>query len=96
MAVIKDVAQLANVSLSTVSKYINNPDALSEPYKSRVAEAVNKLNFTPNAMARSMRTKHVGTIALVVPDITNTYYSEVYNAIRTELIKKILQLSFIQ
>lgn len=88
MAVIKDVAKLAQVSISTVSKYFNNPNALSEPYKSRVAAAVEELNYTPSAIARSLRTKRVGTIALVVPDITNTYYVEVYNAVRTELVTR--------
>lgn len=88
MAVIKDVAQHAGVSISTVSKYFNNPNALSEPYKSRVAEAVRALDYHPNAIARSLRTKQTGSIALVVPDITNTYYVEVYNAIRSELTQR--------
>ena len=86
MAVIKDVAKKANVSISTVSKYFNNPSALSEPYKSRVAAVVKELNYTPSTLARSLRTKQIGTVALVVPDITNTYYVEVYNAVRSELI----------
>ena len=82
MAVIKDVANAAGVSISTVSKYFNNPHGLSEPYRSRVAAAVEELNFQPNAMARSLRTKRTNTIALIVPDITNSFYVEVYNCIR--------------
>ena len=83
MAVIKDVANLAGVSVSTVSKYFNNPAGLSEPYKSKVEKAVKELNFTPNAMARGLRTKRTNTIALIVPDITNNFYVEVYNSIRS-------------
>lgn len=82
MAVIKDVAKLAGVSISTVSKYFNNPNGLSEPYRSKVAAAVEELNFKPNAIARGLRTKRTNTIALIVPDITNTFYVEVYNNIR--------------
>lgn len=83
MAVIKDVANLAGVSVSTVSKYLNNPSGLSEPYRSMVEKAVQELNYTPNALARSLRTKRTNTVALIVPDITNTFYVEVYNSIRS-------------
>ncbi len=83
MAVIKDVANLAGVSVSTVSKYFNNPSGLSEPYRTTVEAAVKELNFTPNAMARGLRTKRTNTIALIVPDITNSFYVEVYNNVRS-------------
>lgn len=88
MAVIKDVAKLANVSVSTVSKFFNNPKDLSEPYRQRVEVAVKELNFTPSPLARSLRTKRANTIALVVPDITNTFYAEVYNSIRRAALAK--------
>lgn len=88
MAVIKDVANLAGVSISTVSKYFNNPSGLSEAYREKVERAVKELNFFPNAMARGLRTKRTNTIALIVPDITNTFYVEVYNLIRTAAIAK--------
>lgn len=88
MAVIKDVANLAGVSISTVSKYFNNPQGLSEAYRQRVAEAVEALDFRPNAMARSLRTKRTNTIALIVPEITNTFYVEVYNNIRLAAISR--------
>ena len=86
MAVIKDVAELAGVSISTVSKYFNNPSGLKETYRERVKEAVEKLNYTPDPMARSLRTKLTNTLALVVPDITNSFYVEVYNEVRTAAI----------
>ena len=86
MAVIKDVANLAGVSISTVSKYFNNPGGLSDAYRERVAAAVNELHFEPNPLARGLRTKRTNTIALIVPDITNTFYVEVYNSIRLAAI----------
>ncbi len=88
MAVIKDVAKLAGVSISTVSKYFNNPNGLSEPYRTRVAAAVEELDFKPNAIARGLRTKRTNTIALIVPDITNAFYVEVYNNIRLNALSQ--------
>ena len=83
MAVIKDVAKLAGVSISTVSKYFNNPSGLSEPYRSCVERAVAELNYTPNEMARGLRTKKTKNLALIVPDILNIFYTEIYSNIRS-------------
>lgn len=83
MAVIKDVAKYAGVSKSTVSKYLNNPDLLSEEYRTRVAKAVEDLNFVPNKIARSMRTKKTNQIAMIVPDIANPFYSELFSEMRS-------------
>ena len=88
LAVIKDVASFAGVSISTVSKYFNNPQGMSEEYRQKVAAAVEALDFTPNAMARSLRTKRTNIIALIVPEITNTFYVEVYNNIRLAATSK--------
>ncbi|MBT3320161.1 MAG: LacI family DNA-binding transcriptional regulator [Clostridia bacterium] len=82
MAVIKDVAQLAGVSKSTVSKFLNNPDQLSQDYRVRVEKAVNELNFVPSNIARSMRTKKTNQIAMIVPDIANPFYSELFSEMR--------------
>ena len=82
MAVIKDVAEYAGVSKSTVSKYFNNPSMLSEEYRVRVEKAVKDLNFVPNNIARSMRTKKTNQIAMIVPDIANPFYSELFSEMR--------------
>jgi DNA-binding LacI/PurR family transcriptional regulator len=83
MAVISDVAKYAGVSKSTVSKFLNTPELLSEEYRVRVAKAVKDLNFTPNNIARSMRLKKTHQIAMIVPDIVNPFYSEVFNEMRS-------------
>ena len=82
MAVISDVARYAGVSKSTVSKYFNNPDQLTEEYRIKVREAVEALNFKPNNIARSMRLKKTNQIAMIVPDIVNPFYSEVFSEMR--------------
>jgi LacI family transcriptional regulator, repressor for deo operon, udp, cdd, tsx, nupC, and nupG len=88
MAVIKDVARLAGVSPSTVSKYLNHASSLKEAYRERVRKAVEKLDYTPSHTARSMRTGRKNLIAVIVPSILNPFYSEIYHAIRTECLQK--------
>lgn len=88
MAVIRDVAKKAGVSPSTVSKFLNNPTMLTEEYRVKVAAAVKELNYKPNPYARSLRTQTSKTIALIVPEITNPFYSEVYNIVRSVASEK--------
>lgn len=82
MAVIKDVAKLAGVSVGTVSKYLNNPQNLKEETRQRVESAINTLRYTPSPLARSMRTGKSNTIAVIAPDISNPFFAEVYDSIR--------------
>jgi len=78
MPTIRDVAKYANVSISTVSKYFHHPDTLSPDYKERVQEAVLALKYSPNPAAQSMRTRKTNRIALVVPQISNQHFIDVY------------------
>jgi LacI family repressor for deo operon, udp, cdd, tsx, nupC, and nupG len=88
VAVIKDVARLAGVSPSTVSKYLNNSPTLKDKYKERIRKAVEKLDYTPSHIARSMRTGRKNLIAVIVPSILNPFYSEIYHAIRIECLAR--------
>ena len=76
MAAIKDVARLAGVSASAVSKYFKMPDKMREETRRKIAAAVAELNFQPNQLARSLRNGRSGLIALTVPDILNPYFSQ--------------------
>lgn len=82
MAVIKDVARLANVSVGTVSKYINGIGTLKDDTRARVASAIAELRYIPSPLARSMRTGRTGALAVVVPSITNPFYAEAFDALR--------------
>ena len=87
MAVIRDVAKKAGVAISTVSKYLNKPEELTDEYKARVEKAIKELNYKPNPLARSMRTNKTNFIALIVPDMENAFYSEIYNSVRIAAYK---------
>jgi len=71
MATIKDVAQLAQVSTSTVSRVLGGKVFVDEDTKNRVLKAMDDLNYHPNPLARALREKRTNTIALLVPGIEN-------------------------
>ncbi|MFV0529439.1 MAG: LacI family DNA-binding transcriptional regulator [Lachnospiraceae bacterium] len=83
MPAIKDVAKLANVSVGTVSRYLHNPENLTPAYRARVRAAIEELHYQPSRLAQSLRTKKTNMIALVVPELLNQFYIELYNSIRT-------------
>ena len=66
---IMEVARLAEVSHQTVSRYFRAPDGLKPATKARVQAAVDQLNYRPNLVARSMRTRRTGRLAVVVPTL---------------------------
>ena len=88
MATISDVAKNAGVSKSTVSKYFNHPEMLTEEYRLRVETAVKELNYSPSPLARSMRTKCTNQIALVVPHIYNPFFAEIFTEMREYAFRK--------
>lgn len=73
---IKDVANFAGVSTSTVSRVINNQKYVSKSNKEKVLKIINTLNYIPNNIARSLITKKTYTLGLIIPDITNPFYAE--------------------
>jgi len=77
MATIKDVAQLAGVSITTVSHVINETRFVSDELRTSVLAAVEELNYRPNVLARSLRRGETKTIGLIVPDNSNPFFAEV-------------------
>ncbi|WP_125152818.1 LacI family DNA-binding transcriptional regulator [Clostridium rectalis] len=78
----KDIAREANVSKTTVSMVINNrADNISEETKTRILDIAKELNYIPNSVARSLSTKKSETIGIILPDITNPFFSEMARAI---------------
>lgn len=77
IATIKDVAELAGVSSTTVSHVINRTRAVNAVTATRVWEAVEQLNFTPSTLARSLRMKSTLTLGVVSDYAGNPFFSEV-------------------
>lgn len=75
MVTIRDVAKHLGVSVSTVSRAINNHPDIREETKHKVLEAMRQLNYTPNSLARSLIQRKTYTIGLMIPDIADTFFS---------------------
>lgn len=73
---IKDVARHAGVSVTTVSRIMNNRGYISEETKNKVHEAMEELNYHPNEIAKSLYTKKSNLIGLILPDISTPFYAE--------------------
>lgn len=80
-ATIKDVAKLAGVSISTVSRVINNSKPVSHEIKQKVIEAIDELGYKPNEVARTLVTKRSHLIGVIVTDIGNSYVAEMVRGI---------------
>ncbi len=74
-ATLKDVAQRAGVSHSTVSRAINHPNLLNEETLEAVRGAIKELDYTPNPFARGLQTSSSKTVALIVPNMQNLAFA---------------------
>lgn len=81
MTTIKDVAEKAGVSLATVSHVVNGTRYVSPELTQRVKEAMQKLDYQPNALARSLRTNRTHTISLIVSDISNPFFASIVRGV---------------
>lgn len=87
MPTIRQVAQRAGVSYTTVSHVINNTRFVSEETRARVLAAMDELNFRPNAVAQSLRSGRTNTIGLILPDSANPFFAEISRGIEDEAFK---------
>ena len=71
-----DVAELAGVSLTTVSRVLNNRGYLSEKTKKNVADAIETLGYRPNSLARALHGKRTQTVGLIVPAVSLPFFGE--------------------
>jgi len=77
MANIRDVAKRAGVAPITVSRFINNPVLCSAETRTRVEAAIADLGFVPNRLASGLRSKRTNTLALILTDITNPFFTTI-------------------
>ena len=75
MATMKDIARLAQVSTSTVSHVINGSRFVSDEIREKVMRIVAELNYTPSAVARSLKVRETKTIGLLVTATNNPFFA---------------------
>src|SRR6185312_5989379 len=79
---IYDVAQRAGVSAATVSRMINGSGYVGIKSRARIQEAMDLLQYEPNGLARSLKTKQSGLIALLLTDIANPFSAQVARGVQ--------------
>lgn len=72
----KDIARIAGVTQATVSYVINGSEDISETVKKKVLDTAEELGYIPNLVARNLKKRKTNTIGIIVPDVMNSYYSE--------------------
>jgi len=82
---IREVAAQAGVSTATVSRALAGLDGVGKEVRDRVTQAVAKLNYRPNRLARSLRLGHRKLIGVVIPDLQNPFFTGVVHGVEAEL-----------
>ncbi len=81
MPTVLDVAKRAGVSPMTVSRVVNGSGPVSPKLRARVEKALKETGYVPNSVARNLRTKRSDTLGLVMPDITNPFFTLVVRGV---------------
>jgi len=84
MVTMKDVAELAGVSLITVSRVVNKSGYVGEATRKKVEAAIAELNYVPNMLASNLRSQQSDILALVLPDITNSFWTTIARGVEDE------------
>lgn len=79
------VAAMAGVSPATVSRVLNRPDTVREKHRSKVLNAISKLNYVPHGAARALASKRTKTIGAVVPTLDNGVFAQCIEALQTRI-----------
>src|SRR5699024_9035597 len=74
-ATANDVARLARVSVSTVSRALSSPHLVAPATLQKVQQAADQLGYLPNRAARGLVTGRTGNLALIIPDLNNPYFA---------------------
>ncbi len=82
MASIQQVARKANVSVTTVSRVLNDSPRVTNATRRIVRRAIAELGYTPNPSARALRSNRTGLIAITIPELTNPYFAAVAEGVQ--------------
>ncbi len=78
---IYDVAREAAVSMATVSRVVNGNPNVKPATRKKVLEVIDRLDYRPNAVARGLASKKTTTVGVIIPDVTNVYFSSLARGI---------------
>ncbi len=84
MYTLRDVARLANVSIATASAVVNNKGKVSDKLRARVQRAMEGLDYQPDQVARSLKVRRTHTLGMVIPDVTNPFFTDVMQGVEDE------------
>ncbi len=87
-ATMKDVAELAGVSITSVSHVINKTRRVEDRTESAVLEAIEQLHYTPNILAQSLKGKRTRTIGVIIADIREDFFAEVVKSVEFSAAEK--------
>lgn len=96
LSTISDVAKLAGLSVSTVSRVINNQKYVKEDKKKAVLAAMKQLNYQPSVAARQLRGQQSNIIGVIVPRITNPFFAYLVDGLQKEAYKQETQIMIFQ
>lgn len=88
MVTLKQLAEQLNVSVSTVSKALNNSEEISKDTIERVKELAKHLNYQPNKMALSLKSNKTKTLGVIIPNVLNHFFAKALYAIEMEASKQ--------
>jgi LacI family transcriptional regulator len=88
MATLKDIAHRAQVSVCTVSRYLNGKIKIRPDTEARIQAAIEELGYIPNTLAKSLKTNTSQNVALIIPTINNSYFSEIAAGVDSVLQRK--------
>ena len=84
---LKDIAKKFNVSISTVSKALNDSEEISEATREKIKEYAKEINYRPNLNALSLKNRRTRTIGILVPDMLNYFLAQVLKGIEKTALK---------
>jgi len=87
MSTLKDVAEICGITITTVSRMLNNRGYVSEKTKKKIRQAMKELNYQPNEFARALSLRKSSYIGLIVPSASNMYFCKVINSIEHYISK---------
>ena len=85
---ISDIAELSGVSKATVSRVLNKNPNVKKETRERIMKIIEKHNYYPNAIARNLSKQENNSIGVIIPDISNPFFSKVVDRISSEADKR--------